>query len=301
MKNKLIHIRSDILNAINNKKPVVALESSLISHGLPYPQNIEVAQKSIKAVEDCGSIAATIGIIKGKIKVGLSNEDIYLLAKQDSVEKVSAHNLSIAISQLRNGATTVASTIMIANKIGIKFIATGGIGGVHINAEKTFDISADINELSNCNVNVVCSGAKSILDLDKTYEILETFGITRIGYKTNFMPGFFYQKTNLKVDFNAKNISQLINLIKNKYSLKQKGSTLIFNPVQKNKAINKNFIDKWIKESIAIANSKNILGKNLTPFLIDSINKLSKGRSLKTNISLIIDNAKLASKIASSI
>ena len=299
MQNKLIHIRSDIHNAINNKNPVVALESSLISHGLPYPQNIEVAQKSIKAVEDSGSIAATIAIIKGKIKVGLSNEDIDILAKENNIEKVSTHNLAITTAQLRNGATTVASTIMIANKIGIKFMATGGIGGVHINAEKTFDISADINELSNTNMNVVCSGAKSILDLDKTYEILETFGITRIGYKTNFMPGFYYQSTNLKVDFNAKNISELKNIIKNKNILKQKSSTLIFNPVQKINAIKKSLIDKWIKESIAIANSKNILGRNLTPFLISSINELSKGRSLKTNISLIIDNARLASKIAS--
>ena len=177
MQNDLIDIRSDILEAIKNKKPLVALESSLISHGLPYPQNLEVAQKSIQAVEDSGSVAATIAVLNGKIKIGLSYEDLNILARNENIEKISRHNLAITLTQSRNGATTVASTIMIAQQVGIKFFATGGIGGVHINAEKTFDISADLMELSKTSMNVICSGAKSILDLNKTYEMLETLGI----------------------------------------------------------------------------------------------------------------------------
>jgi len=298
MQNDLIDIRSDILEAIKNKKPLVALESSLISHGLPYPQNLEVAQKSIQAVEDSGSVAATIAVLNGKIKIGLSYEDLNILARNENIEKISRHNLAITLTQSRNGATTVASTIMIAQQVGIKFFATGGIGGVHINAEKTFDISADLMELSKTSMNVICSGAKSILDLNKTYEMLETLGISRIGYKTNYMPGFWYQDTNQKVDFNAQTITELKTLINKRNILKQKGSILILNPVPKKEEIKKNLVDKWIKKSLALIKNKNVSGRDLTPFLIASINKLSNGRSLEANIALIINNSRLAGKIA---
>ena len=298
MQNDLIDIRSDILEAIKNKKPLVALESSLISHGLPYPQNLEVAQKSIQAVEDSGSVAATIAILNGKIKIGLSYEDLNILARNENIEKISRHNLAITLTQSRNGVTTVASTIMIAQQVGIKFFATGGIGGVHINAEKTFDISTDLIELSKTSMNVICSGAKSILDLNKTYEMLETLGISRIGYKTNYMPGFWYQDTNQKVDFNAQTITELKTLINKRNILKQKGSILILNPVPKKEEIKKNLVDKWIKKSLALIKNKNVSGRDLTPFLIASINKLSNGRSLEANIALIINNSRLAGKIA---
>ena len=298
MQNDLIDIRSDILEAIKNKKPLVALESSLISHGLPYPQNLEVAQKSIQAVEDSGSVAATIAVLNGKIKIGLSYEDLNILARNENIEKISRHNLAITLTQSRNGATTVASTIMIAQQVGIKFFATGGIGGAHINAEKTFDISADLMELSKTSMNVICSGAKSILDLNKTYEMLETLGISRIGYKTNYMPGFWYQETNQKVDFNAQTITELKTLINKRNILKQKGSILILNPVPKKEEIKKNLVDKWIKKSLALIKNKNVSGRDLTPFLIASINKLSNGRSLEANIALIINNSRLAGKIA---
>ena len=194
MKN-IFEVSRKVHEAITSKKPIVALESTLISHGLPYPENIQVANESIKAVEDNGAVAATIGIIKGKVKIGLSHEDIELLAKDKNVQKVSNHNINLSIFNKENAATTVASTISIASKFQIKFFATGGIGGVHLNAENTNDVSADLYALSENSNFVICSGAKSILDLSKTNELLETLGITRIGYQTNYMPGFWYEET----------------------------------------------------------------------------------------------------------
>ena len=184
-----------VSNAINDGKAVVALESTLISHGLPYPTNIKVANDSIKAVEESGSVAATIGIIKGEIKIGLNDEDLEILATSKNVEKVSLHNIALSIYEKKNAATTVATSINIASKIGINFFATGGIGGVHLGAEKNSDVSADLTELSNNKMFVISSGAKSILDLEKTFEKLETLGIPRIAYYSDIMPGFWYEET----------------------------------------------------------------------------------------------------------
>ena len=198
MNNNQIKITSKIKEAIQNNKPIVALESTLISHGLPYPDNINVANESIKAVEKSGSIAATIGIINGIIKIGLNKDDIEILASTKNVEKVSLHNIALSIFNKKNAATTVAATIYIASKIGINFFATGGIGGVHLDSENNNDISADLTELSRNKMFVVSSGAKSILDLEKTYEKLETLGIPRISYNSNFMPGFWYEETSFE-------------------------------------------------------------------------------------------------------
>jgi pseudouridine-5'-phosphate glycosidase len=299
MKNLNFVISNKVRKALKNNRPIVALESTLISHGLPYPTNLEVAKSSVNAVELSGSVAANIAIIKGKIKIGLNDDDMQILANSRNVDKVSRHNLAIAISNKNNAATTVASTIYLASLIGIKFFATGGIGGVHLNGEKTFDVSSDLNELSKTNMNVVCSGAKSILDLDKTYEKLETLGISRIGYNTDFMPGFWYYQTNKKVDFNYKLIENLTDYIKVREKIKQNGSVLIFNPVPKDKGIDKKLIDKWIKSSIKKASKKLINGKELTPFLINEINILSRNKTLKANMELIINNALIAGKIAS--
>lgn len=300
MKNKIFEIKPKILNAINKNKPVVALESTLISHGLPYPQNLIVVKKSIKEIENSGAVAAFIGIINGKIKVGLSENELKFFAKNKNITKISTHNILASLSKLKNGATTVASSIMIAKKAGIKYFATGGIGGVHLNAEKTFDISADLIELSNNEIVVVCSGAKSILDLKKTYESLETFGISRIGYKTDYVPGFWYRKTNYKVDLNIKNISEIKDLVNKRNILGKKESILIFNPVPMKDSIDKKLIDRWVNKSIKESKKMKISGKDLTPFLINSVNQLSRGLTLKANMSLIINNAKLAGKISSS-
>ena len=298
MDNKYIDINNNIINALNTNQPIVALESTLISHGLPYPENIEVAQSSIDVIKETGSIPATIGIIKGRIKVGLNKQDIEILSKDKNIEKVSIHNLALSLSNKTNAATTVASTIYIASKLGIKFFATGGIGGVHLKAGKTFDVSSDLNELSKTSMYVVCSGAKSILDIDKTYEKLETLGISRIGFNTDFMPGFWYYQTNKKVDYNYTDINKLTNYLQTRENIEQKGSVLIFNKIPKNNAIDKVKIDLWIKESLENAKLKKISGKDLTPFLIQEINFKSQNKSLKANIALIINNAKLAGKLA---
>ncbi len=291
-------INPKISKAINEDNSVVALESTLISHGLPYPENIKVANESIKAVEESGSVAATIGIIKGEIKVGLENEDIEILATSKNVEKVSLHNIALSIYEKKNAATTVATTINIASKIGINFFATGGIGGVHLGVEKNKDVSADLTELSRNRIFVISSGAKSILDLEKTFETLETFGIPRIAYNSNFMPGFWYEETNYKVDKNFNNIDDIANYLRIINNLKHKSSVLIFNKVPKEKAIDKNLIESWIDLSINKAKTKNIIGKDLTPYLISEINSLSQNKSLEANTALIINNALLAGKIA---
>tara|TARA_Y100000590_G_scaffold411492_1_gene505598 strand:+ start:370 stop:1278 length:909 start_codon:yes stop_codon:yes gene_type:complete len=296
--NNLYEISKDVKNAIDLKKPIVALESTLISHGLPYPENIMVAKKSISAVQDSGSVAATIGIINGKVKIGLNNDDIDILAKDNNVQKVSNHNINLSIYNKENAATTVASTIFIASKIGIKFFATGGIGGVHLNAEKTNDVSADLYSLSENTNYVICSGAKSILDLDKTYELLETLGITRIGYKTKFMPGFWYSETHNQVDNSFNQISEISNFLKLNEKIKHNKSILIFNKVPEKNAISKDKINQWIKNALINAQKLKICGKELTPFLIKEINKFSDNQTLDANIALILDNANLAGKIA---
>ena len=291
-------INPKVSKAINEGESVVALESTLISHGLPYPENIKVANESIKAVEESGSVAATIGVIKGEIKVGLENEDIEILATNKNVEKASLHNIALSIYEKKNAATTVATTINIASKIGINFFATGGIGGVHLGVEKNKDVSADLTELSRNRIFVISSGAKSILDLEKTYEKLETFGIPRIAYNSNFMPGFWYEETDYKVDKNFNNIDDIANYLRIINNLKHKSSVLIFNKVPKEKAIDKNLIENWIDLSINKAKTKNIIGKDLTPYLISEINSLSQNKSLEANTALIINNALLAGKIA---
>ena len=299
MDNSLIDIDAKIQTALNEKKSIVALESTLISHGLPYPQNIKVAQESINAVEESGSISASIAVINGRIKVGLNKDEINILAESNNVEKVSRHNLAIALNNKINAATTVASTMYIASNIGIKFFATGGIGGVHLDAKNTFDISADLTELSRTTMYVVCSGAKTILDLDKTFEKLETLGVSRIGFNTDYMPGFYYYQTNKKVDYNYKKIDDLNHYLKTREKVGQQGSVLLFNPVPKNKAIDKLIIEEWIQDSVKKANENFIEGKDLTPYLLTEIARLSKNKTLEANMDLIINNAKVAGLIAS--
>ena len=294
----LFVISNEVQKAIDLKKPIVALESTLISHGLPYPDNIKVAKESISAVEDNGSVAATIGIINGKVKIGLNEDDINILAKDKNVQKVSNHNINLSIFKKENAATTVASTISIASIFGIKFFATGGIGGVHLNAENTNDVSADLYSLSEHSNYVICSGAKSILDLNKTYELLETLGITRIGYKTNYMPGFWFSETNLQVDDNFEDISDISNFLRLNTKLNHKKSILIFNKVPEINAISKEKINEWIERALLKAEQNKINGKALTPFLIKEINNFSNNKTLKANVSLIINNADLAGKIA---
>ena len=287
-----------VSNAINDGKAVVALESTLISHGLPYPENIKVANDSIKAVEESGSVAATIGIIKGDIKIGLNDEDLEILATSKNVEKVSLHNIALSLFHKYNAATTVATTINIASKVGIKIFATGGIGGVHLGSENNNDISADLTELSRNRMFVISSGAKSILDLEKTFETLETYGIPRISYQSDYMPGFWYDETIYAVDQNFQNVDDIANYLKLIEETNHNSSVLIFNKVPKKFSIEKSLIENWINKSIEKAKLNHIRGKDVTPFLIAEINDLSNNKTLEANTALIINNALLAGKIS---
>ena len=298
MISKKIKVNPKVREAIENNKSIVALESTLISHGLPYPENINVAKESIKAVEDSGSVAATIGIINGDIIIGLNDNEIELLATSKNVEKVSLHNIALSLFHNHNAATTVATTINIASKVGIKIFATGGIGGVHLGSENNSDISADLTELSRNRMFVISSGAKSILDLEKTFETLETYGIPRISYKSDYMPGFWYDETIYAVDQNFTNVDDIADYLKLIEETNHNSSVLIFNKVPKKYSIEKNLIENWINKSIEKAKLNQIRGKDLTPFLISEINALSKNKTLEANTALIINNALLAGKIS---
>ncbi|MDC1060050.1 pseudouridine-5'-phosphate glycosidase [Alphaproteobacteria bacterium] len=298
MLSKKIKVNTKVQEALENNKSIVALESTLISHGLPYPENINVAKESIKAVEDSGSVAATIGIINGDIIIGLDDNEIELLATTKNVEKVSLHNIALSLFHRHNAATTVATTINIASKIGIKIFATGGIGGVHIGSENNSDISADLTELSRNRMFVISSGAKSILDLEKTFETLETYGIPRISYQSDYMPGFWYDETIYAVDQNFTNVDDIANYLRLIEETNHNSSVLIFNKVPKKYSIEKNLIENWINKSIEKAKINKIRGKDLTPFLIAEINALSKNKTLEANTALIINNALLAGKIS---
>ena len=298
MLSKKIKVNLKVREALENNKSIVALESTLISHGLPYPENINVAKESIKAVENSGSVAATIGIINGDIIIGLNDNEIELLATSKNVEKVSLHNIALSLFHNHNAATTVATTINIASKVGIKIFATGGIGGVHLGSENNSDISADLTELSRNRMFVISSGAKSILDLEKTFETLETYGIPRISYKSDYMPGFWYDETIYAVDQNFTNVDDIANYLKLIEETNHNSSVLIFNKVPKKYSIEKNLIENWINKSIEKAKLNHIRGKDLTPFLISEINALSKNKTLEANTALIINNALLAGKIS---
>ena len=298
MISKKIKVNPKVREALENNKSIVALESTLISHGLPYPENINVAKESIKAVEDSGSVAATIGIINGDIIIGLNDNEIELLATSKNVEKVSLHNIALSLFHNNNAATTVATTINIASKVGIKIFATGGIGGVHLGSENNSDISADLTELSRNRMFVISSGAKSILDLEKTFETLETYGIPRISYKSDYMPGFWYDETIYAVDQNFINVDDIANYLRLVEETNHNSSVLIFNKVPKKYSIEKYLIENWINKSIEKAKLNQIRGKDLTPFLISEINALSKNKTLEANTALIINNALLAGKIS---
>lgn len=298
MISKKIKVNPKVREALENNKSIVALESTLISHGLPYPENINVAKESIKAVEDSGSVAATIGIINGDIIIGLNDNEIELLATSKNVEKVSLHNIALSLFHNNNAATTVATTINIASKVGIKIFATGGIGGVHLGSENNSDISADLTELSRNRMFVISSGAKSILDLEKTFETLETYGIPRISYKSDYMPGFWYDETIYAVDENFTNVDDIADYLKLIEETNHNSSVLIFNKVPKKYSIEKNLIENWINKSIEKAKLNQIRGKDLTPFLISEINAFSKNKTLEANTALIINNALLAGKIS---
>jgi len=296
--NSYLDVHPEVENALNSKLPIVALESTIISHGMPYPENIETALMVEDTVRSNKAIPATIAIIKGRLKVGLTNEEIEFLVTNDEVRKISRRDLAIAVSQKLSGSTTVASTMIIAHLAKIAVFATGGIGGVHRGAEKTFDISADLEELSRTNVCVVCAGPKAILDIGLTLEYLETKGVPVIGYKTSELPAFYSSKSGFNVDYRVDSAFDIAEILKTKWRLSIEGGVLVTNPIPKKFELELVMMNKAINEAIIKANKEKITGKEITPYLLSKVNEITQGKSLNANIKLIQNNSALAAKIA---
>ena len=297
--NQYLDIHPDVAAAIAAGKPVVALESTIISHGMPWPQNAETAKKVEQIIRDNGAVPATIAIIDGRLKAGLSDEEIDTLAKAGlSVTKCSRRDLPFVIAQKQHGATTVAATMIIAAMAGIKVFATGGIGGVHRGAQQTFDVSADLQELAKTSVAVVCAGAKSILDLALTREYLETQGVPVLGYKTDALPAFYTRESNQTVDYNLQSANDIASFLKAKWEMQLHGGVIIANPIPEEFAMDKAAIDSAINQALAEMKEQGVAGKESTPFLLARVAELTGGDSLASNIQLVFNNARLAAKIA---
>lgn len=296
---RFLKISEEVRQALASGKPVVALESTIISHGMPYPQNVETALAVEKIVREKGAVPATIAIINGMLTVGCTAEEIdYLGKKGHDVIKVSRRDIPFIVAKKTDGATTVASTMYIASLAGIKVFATGGIGGVHRGAEKTMDISADLDELAQTSVMVVCAGAKSILDIGLTLECLETRGVAVVGYGTQDMPAFYTQKSGFKVDYRLDTPAEIARAFYCKEQLGLKGGMLVANPIPDEYAMDSDYINGNIEEAVREAEKLGIHGKETTPYLLDKIQKLTFGQSLASNIQLVYNNARLASDIA---
>ncbi|PKK96639.1 MAG: pseudouridine-5-phosphate glycosidase, partial [Tenericutes bacterium HGW-Tenericutes-3] len=278
--------------------PVVALESTIISHGMPYPENIKMANKVEEIIKSEGAVPATIAILNGKIKVGLTSEELEELAKSKDVLKVSKRDFGFVLSQNKTGATTVSATMLIAEMVGIKVFATGGIGGVHRGAEKTFDISRDLEELANVSVAVVCAGAKSILDLGLTLEFLETKGVEVLGYQTKELPAFYSRESGFNLDYAMESPEDIAKLIHAKWHLGLKGGVVIANPIPKAFSMNSSDINRVIDQAILDANNEGIKGKDTTPYLLSKVKDITKGQSLDANLELVYNNARLAAQIS---
>lgn len=293
-----IEYSSDVKQAIKNNEPIVALESTIITHGMPWPENLKTAKSVESVIREYGATPATIAIIDGIIKVGLEDESLSELSKNKAVRKLSRADLAHCLVRKETGATTVAATMIIAKLAGIKIFATGGIGGVHKYAEQTFDISADLQELSQTSVSVVCAGPKAILDIPKTLEVLETLGVPVITFGQTSLPAFWSSDSPFASPLSLDDPSSIAKSHEIRKRLGLSGGQLIANPIPKADQIPFETIEPIVIEAVKLANEKNIIAKDLTPFILSKINQLSKGESLLANIALIKNNAKLASKIA---
>ena len=300
--NKYLDVAPEVQEALAAGKPVVALESTIISHGMPYPQNVETALKVEAIIRENGAVPATIALIGGRLKAGLTPEEIDHLGKAgSSVAKASRRDLPVLVAQGRDGATTVTTTMIIAHMAGISVFATGGIGGVHRGAETTMDISADLEELARTPVMVVCAGAKSILDLGLTLEYLETHGVPVIGYGTEELPAFYTRKSGFKVDYRIDSPEDLAKAFFVKQDMGLGGGMLVTNPIPEEYSMDADVINKAIDEAVAEAKTLGIHGKETTPFLLAKIKDLTGGDSLSSNIQLVFNNARLAAKTAAAL
>ena len=293
-----IRMNDDVRKALEEKRPVVALESTIISHGMPYPKNVETALNVERIIRENGCVPATVGIIDGVGVVGMTEDEIEEFGKRKGIEKVSRRDLPVIAAKKLWGATTVATTMILANMAGVEVFVTGGIGGVHRNAQETFDISADLQELAHTNVTVICAGAKAILDLKLTLEYLETFGVPVLGYKTKELPAFYTRKSGLNVDYQIDSPKEAAEIIKAKRDMKLDGGILITNPIPEEYAMNEDEMNKAIDEALKEADMLGIKGKETTPFLLAKIKDITNGVSLESNIKLVYNNALVGSMIA---
>lgn len=298
MLEKYLDINPEVLKAIQEGRPVVALESTIISHGMPYPRNVETALKVEQIIRDNGAIPATIAILKGKLKVGLTHEEIEYLGSGTEVVKTSRRDIPFIVAKGLDGATTVASTMIIAGLAGIKVFATGGIGGVHRGAAETFDISADLEELGQTDVAVICAGAKSILDIGLTLEYLETKGVPVVGFGTDELPAFYTRKSGFGVDYRIDTEEELARAIKAKWDLGLHGGLVIANPIPEEYAMDFDLITNAIEDALKEADEKGIKGKESTPFLLAKVKEITAGASLDSNIELVYNNARVGANLA---
>lgn len=298
MLKKYVEYSDEVKKAMEEGKPVVALESTIISHGMPYPQNIETAKACEEIIRENGAVPATTAIIGGKIKIGLSDEELEFMATSNDIIKASRRDFAYIVSQGLNGATTVASTIIASRLAGIKIFVTGGLGGVHRHAEVTFDISRDLEELAANDIMIVCAGCKSILDIGLTLEYLETKGVPVFGYQTDYMPAFFTRKSEFKVDYNIKNPREAAEAAKAQWELGLQGGILLTNPIPESDSMDEEKINSAIEKALVEAEEKGIHGKETTPFLLSKVLEVTEGKSLEANIALVKNNARLGAEVA---
>jgi pseudouridylate synthase len=298
LKKSYVDIHPEVQKALELGLAVVALESTIISHGMPYPQNVETARRVEAIVREQGAIPATIGIIHGRIKIGLTPEELEIMGVEKNIHKVSRRDLPIILAKKAHGATTVATTMICASLAGISVFVTGGIGGVHKGAQETFDISADLTELAQTNVCVICAGAKSILDIGLTLEYLETQGVPVLGYKTPEFPAFYTRKSGFTADYQVNTPEEIATIMKAKWDLNLQGGLVIGNPVPDAQSMDETIINKAINEALIEAKQLGIKGKDTTPFLLAKIKENTGGDSLASNIELVYNNARVGGQIA---
>ncbi|WP_032093819.1 pseudouridine-5'-phosphate glycosidase [Necropsobacter rosorum] len=296
--NKYLILSEEVRAGMAKGLPIVALESTIISHGMPYPQNVAMAREVEQIIRDNGAVPATIAIVAGKIKIGLSDEELEMFGSSKGIAKVSRRDLADVIASQKLGATTVATTMIAAQLAGIKFFVTGGLGGVHRGWEHNLDISADLDELAQTGVAVICAGAKSILDLPATLEYLETKGVPVIGYQTQNLPAFFTRDSGLPLALSSDDLAHIAAMIKIKWELGLNGGIVVANPIPEQDALAPDYINGIIESAVKEAEEKGIKGKDITPFLLGKIVEISGGKSLEANIKLVKNNAKIGATLA---
>lgn len=295
---KYLEFSDEVKEAMESGKPVVALESTIISHGMPYPENLKTAKACERIVRENGAVPATTAIIDGKIKIGLTQKELEFMATSKNVIKASTRDYAYIVANKLNGATTVATSILTADLAGIKLLVTGGIGGVHRGAEHTMDISRDLQEIATRNVMVVCAGCKSILDIGLTLEYLETFGVPVLGYQTEEMPAFYTRKSGFKLDKRMDTPEEIAETAKVKWDLGINGGILVSNPIPEKDSLDEEKINKAIETALKDAEKDGIKGKETTPYLLSKVLEVTEGKSLISNIALVENNAKIGAQIA---